>query len=261
MKFKTENYLRRFSGISRLYGAVSLQKFERSHIIIVGIGGVGSWVAEALARHAIGHITLIDMDHVSESNTNRQIQALNANYGKSKVYAMTERIEAIHPRCIITQIDDFIEADNLDTLLDVECDFIVDAIDSTRAKTALIAWCMRNRVPLVTVGSAGGKIDPARICIDDLAHTIQDPLLRKVRAQLRKHYGFSRQPKEKFNIRAVYSDEPLIYPRAETGDLASLASGGLNCAGFGSSVCVTGSFGFSAAAYVLCTIASSYMGI
>ncbi|WP_246583193.1 tRNA threonylcarbamoyladenosine dehydratase [Candidatus Vallotia tarda] len=261
MEFTIEDHIRRFNGIARLYGADALQKFERSHVTIIGIGGVGSWVAEALARSAIGRLTLIDMDHVSKSNTNRQIQALNANYGKSKIRAMTERIEAIHPQCIITQVDDFIGAHNLDALLDISCNFIVDAIDNSRDKTALIAWCVQRQIPLVTVGGAGGQLDPTRIRIDDLSCTIQDPLLCKVRAQLRKHYGFPRQPKTKFNVRAVYSDEPLIYPRIDACNLASASAGRLNCSGFGSSVCVTGSFGFSAAAYVLCALASSHIRI
>ncbi|WP_225721156.1 tRNA threonylcarbamoyladenosine dehydratase [Candidatus Vallotiella sp. (ex Adelges kitamiensis)] len=258
VEFETEDYPRRFSGVARLYGDAALQKFEHSHVTIVGIGGVGSWVAEALARSAIGHLTLIDMDHVSKSNTNRQIQAINTNYGKSKVYAMTERIRAIHPRCVITQVDDFIDSNNLDVLLDVRCNFIVDAIDSVCAKTELIAWCIRRRVPIVTVGGAGGQLDPTRIHIDDLACTTQDPLLCKVRSRLRKHHGFPRQSKERFNVRAVYSDEPLIYPQVAACDLARSAASGLHCAGFGSSVCVTGSFGFSAAAYVLNALTSSH---
>jgi tRNA A37 threonylcarbamoyladenosine dehydratase len=267
-EFETADHPRRFGGVARLYGAAALQAFERCHVAVVGIGGVGSWVAEALARSAIGRLTLIDLDHVAESNTNRQIHALNGNYGKPKVGAMAERIAAIHPQCVVTQVEDFVEADNLDARLGIGYDFIVDAIDSVRTKTALIAWCVRHRVPLVTVGGAGGQLDPTRIRIDDLARTIQDPLLAKVRAQLRKHHGFPRGPKAKFNVPAVYSDEPLIYPQAAACDLdggeaahagapdIGTAPIGLNCAGFGSSVCVTGSFGFAAAAYVLRVLAA-----
>ncbi|KAG0163649.1 hypothetical protein DFQ30_011230 [Apophysomyces sp. BC1015] len=248
--FETADHPHRFGGVARLYGAAALETFE------------------ALARSAIGHLTLIDLDHIAQSNTNRQIHALDGNYGKAKVAAMAERIAAIDPQCTVTQVEDFVEPDNLDTLLCNGFDFIVDAIDSVRTKTALIAWSVRHRVPLVTVGGAGGQLDPTRIRIDDLARTIQDPLLSKVRAQLRKQHGFARGPKAKFNVPAVYSDEPLIYPRAAACDLdgEAVADGaapthsaapiGLNCAGFGSSVCVTGGFGFAAAAYVLRSLAA-----
>jgi tRNA A37 threonylcarbamoyladenosine dehydratase len=266
-QFETADHPRRFGGIARLYGPAALDAFERAHVAVIGIGGVGSWAAEALARSAIGHLTLIDLDHVAESNTNRQIHALNGNYGKAKVGAMAERIAAIHPQCTVTQVEDFVEPDNFSALLGVGFDYVIDAIDSVRTKTALIAWCVEQRVPLVTVGGAGGQLDPTRIRVDDLAQTIQDPLLSKVRAQLRKQHGFARGPKAKFKVPAVYSDEPLIYPAAaacdldgeEPGDVSAphpAAPIGLNCAGFGSSVCVTGSFGFAAAAYVLRSLAA-----
>ncbi|MDR5832045.1 tRNA threonylcarbamoyladenosine dehydratase [Caballeronia sp. LP006] len=257
---------RRFGGIARLYGAPALAAFEGAHVAVIGIGGVGSWVAEALARSAIGKLTLIDLDNVAESNTNRQIHALDGNYGKAKVTAMAERIRLIDPACDVRQIEDFVEPGNFDAMLGGGFDFIVDAIDSVRTKTALIAWCVANKQPLITVGGAGGQLDPTRIRIDDLASTIQDPLLSKVRGQLRKLHGFPRGPKARFKVSAVYSDEPLIYPEAAACDISEgaehLETGagyagpvGLNCAGFGSSVCVTASFGFAAAAFVLRALA------
>lgn len=249
---------RRFGGIARLYGEPGLAILQGAHVAVIGIGGVGSWVAEALARSAVGKLTLIDLDNVAESNTNRQIHALDGSYGKPKVTAMAERIAAINPLCAVRQVEDFVEADNLDTMLGHGYDWIVDAIDSVRVKTALIAWCVRRKQKLITVGGAGGQLDPTRIRIEDLARTIQDPLLSKVRAQLRKQHGFARGPKAKFNVPAVYSDEPLIYPEQacmlpEPGGEPIAAQGpqGLNCAGFGSSMCVTAAFGMAASAHVL----------
>jgi len=254
---------RRFGGIERLYGAPALAAFERARIAVIGIGGVGSWIAEALARSAIGHLTLIDLDNVAPSNTNRQIHALEGNYGKAKVTAMAERIALIDAQCEVREIEDFAEPDNFEALLGGGFDYVIDAIDSVRTKTALIAWCVERGQAIITVGGAGGQLDPTRIRIDDLALTIQDPLLSKVRSSLRKMHRFPRGPKLKFKVPAVYSDEPLIYPEAvcatDVDDEAPLASGpiGLNCAGFGSSVCVTASFGFAAAAHVLRALAAA----
>ena len=260
--FDLPDRARRFGGVARLYGPQALERFEHAHVAVIGIGGVGSWVVEALARSAIGHLTLIDLDNVAESNTNRQIHALDGNYGKAKVTAMAERITQIDPACRVAQVEDFIEPDNMDRLLGGGFDFIVDAIDSVRTKVALIAWCVAHKQPLITVGGAGGQLDPTRLRIDDLALTIQDPLLSKVRAQLRKEHGFPRGPKVRFKVPAVYSDEPLIYPAAATAagneeggeagtDAPARGPVGLNCAGFGSSVCVTAPFGFAAASHVL----------
>ncbi|MBK3782625.1 tRNA cyclic N6-threonylcarbamoyladenosine(37) synthase TcdA [Paraburkholderia nemoris] len=263
---ETADRARRFGGIARLYGAPALAAFEGAHVAVIGIGGVGSWVAEALARSAVGTLTLIDLDNVAESNTNRQIHALDGNYGKPKVEAMAERIAAINPFCDVRLIEDFVEPDNFAATLGGGFDYVIDAIDSVRTKTALIAWCVEKKQPLITVGGAGGQLDPTRIRIDDLALTIQDPLLSKVRGQLRKLHGFPRGPKAKFKVSAVYSDEPLIYPEAAVCDIDEEAEHvttspghtgpvGLNCAGFGSSVCVTASFGFAAAAHVLRALA------
>lgn len=241
---------RRFGGIGRLYGAAALARFQNARVCVVGIGGVGSWAAEALARSAIGRITLIDLDMIAESNVNRQIHALGDEFGKAKVAAMAERIRAINPACEVSEIEDFVSSENLEATLGRGFDYVIDAIDHVRTKAAMIAWCKRHGIPIVTSGGAGGQIDPTRIEIADLARTVQDPLLAKVRSVLRKEYGFTRDPKKKFGIPAVFSSEPLRYPEngAVCDEPPTLA--GLNCAGFGSSVCVTAPFGLFAAAEV-----------
>lgn len=244
------DHSRRFGGVGRLYGAEALRVFQQARICVVGIGGVGSWAAEALARSAIGHITLIDLDMIAESNVNRQIHALDDEFGKAKVTSMAARIKAINPDCLITEIEDFVSPENLDTTLDTHFDYVIDAIDQTRTKAAIIAWCKNHGIPVITSGSAGGQIDPTRIAIADLAQTVQDPLLAKVRALLRKDYGFTRDSKKKFGIPAIYSTEPLRYPVSPTCNEAPVQAG-LSCAGFGSSVCVTAPFGLFAVAEVL----------
>jgi tRNA A37 threonylcarbamoyladenosine dehydratase len=241
---------RRFGGIGRLYGDAALARFRNARVCVVGIGGVGSWAAEALARSAIGAITLIDLDHIAESNTNRQIHALGDEYGKAKVGAMAERIRAINPACAVTEIEEFVTPENVGELLE-RFDVVIDAIDQVRTKVAMIAWCREHRIPIVVAGGDGGQTDPARIVSGDLAHTIQDPLLSKVRAQLRKQHGFTRDAKRKFGVPAIYSTEPLRYPESGAACEVAAPAGGLNCAGFGSSVCITAVFGFFAAAAAL----------
>lgn len=245
---------RRFGGIRKLYGAAGLQALREAHVCVIGIGGVGSWAAEALARSAVGRITLIDLDHVAESNLNRQIHALESTLGKAKVQAMAERIAEINPACRVELIDDFLDPDNLADYLGRGYSAVIDAIDSVKTKTALIAWCRRNKVKLISCGGAGGQLDPTQIRIGDLAKTTQDPLLAKVRHNLRREYGFPRDPKKRFEVAAVYSTEQLVYPQeegasCEVGEGAGVS--GLNCAGFGSCVGVTASFGLIAASWVL----------
>lgn len=250
------DFERRFGGVGRLYGAEALEKFRKAHVCVIGIGGVGSWAAEALARSAIGRISLIDLDHIAESNTNRQIHALGDEYGKAKVQAMAERIRAINPQCEVVTIEDFVDADNLDALLGRGYDYVIDAIDQTRVKAAMIAWCKAKGVNLITTGSAGGQVDPSRIRVDDLSRTIQDPLASRLRSLLRKEYGFTRDTKKKFNVECVFSDEPLKYPASDQAcDVEQAGITGLNCAGFGSSVCVTATFGLVAASRVLIHLA------
>jgi tRNA A37 threonylcarbamoyladenosine dehydratase len=247
---------RRFGGIARLYGNAALARFRSAHICVIGVGGVGSWAAEAFARSAIGHITMIDLDNLAESNINRQIHALTDTLGKPKVTALAERIAQINPYCRVTEIEDFITVDNLDQMIgSIHYDYVVDAIDNVRAKTALIAYCRAQGINLITVGGAGGQIDPTKIEIRDLCRTEQEPLLAKVRKRLRAEYGFPRGTKTKFGIDAVFSTEPLRLP--STDDPCALnienppAVTGLNCAGFGSTIVVTATFGLVAAAQVL----------
>ena len=195
-------------------------------------------------------MTLIDLDHVAESNLNRQIHAVEDTLGQAKVLAMKDRIAAIHPACEVTAIEEFVTPDNVADVLP-RCDAVVDAIDQVRAKAALIVHCQRLGIPLVTTGGAGGKCDPAMIRVDDLARTTQDPLAAKLRAALRRDHGFARDPRRKFGIDCVYSLEPIRRPDVAACEGDAPALQGLSCAGYGSSVCVTAGFGFAAASRVL----------
>lgn len=242
---------RRFSGVGRLYGPDGAKALREAHICVVGIGGVGSWSAEALARTGVGRITLVDLDMVAESNTNRQIHALGDIYGKAKVDAMAERIVAINPRCDVRCIEDFVTPENVSAVLDHDLDVVIDAIDQVRAKVAMIAFCRQRKLPVVVAGAAGGQTDPTQVRVADLSLTIQDPLLAKVRATLRREHGFPRDPKKKFGVSAVFSTEPLRYPTKSLACDVGTTLAGLNCAGFGSSVCVTSSFGMAAAAHAM----------
>lgn len=239
---ESADFERRFGGIRRLYGAAAFERFQQAHICVVGVGGVGSWVAEALARSAVGRITLIDLDNVAESNVNRQIHALGDAFGKAKVTAMAERIHAINPRCQVTQIEDFVTSDNLDRMLSGGYDYVIDAIDSAKTKAEMIAWCRRHKVKLIASGGAGGRIDATRIQLADLSRTVQDPLLARARTLLRRDYGFPKDPKKKFGVDCVFSTEPLRRPEAAC-EAGAEPLAGLNCAGFGSSMCVTANFG------------------
>jgi tRNA A37 threonylcarbamoyladenosine dehydratase len=260
---------RRFGGIARLYGAAALQRFRQAHVCVVGVGGVGSWVVEALARSAIGKITMIDLDNLAESNINRQIHALSDTLGKAKVSALAERIALINPFCVVTEIEDFLTPDNMEQMIGGRgYDYVVDAIDNVQAKVALIAYCRDHALPLLTVGSAGGQIDPTKIEVRDLSKTEQEPLLAKVRKRLRTYHRFPRGDRNRFGVDAVFSTEPVRMPVDEScaidgspGDASASASDegitGLNCAGYGSAVVVTASFGLVAAAHVLRKLAQS----
>lgn len=248
------DHSRRFGGISRLYGEFALARLSAAHVCVVGIGGVGSWAAEALARSGVGRLTLIDLDHVAESNLNRQIHALEQTLGQAKVLAMKERIAGINPDCALTTIEEFVTPENAAALLP-PCDCVVDAIDQVRPKAALIAHCRSAAIPVVTTGAAGGKSDPAQLRVDDLSRTSQDPLAAKLRSTLRRDYGFPRDPKKKFGVECVYSLEPVRRPEAAACDVDEPGLQGLSCAGYGSSVCVTASFGLAAASRALALIA------
>jgi len=253
------DFARRFGGIARLYGERALERFRAAHVCVIGVGGVGSWVVEALARSAVGRLTLIDLDNVAESNINRQIQALSSTVGMAKIEALKQRIAQINPFCQVTLVEDFIDVENIPAMIaDKNFDYVVDAIDSVKPKAALIAWCSANKMPLVVVGGAGGQIDPTKVEIRDLARTEQEPLLKKVRKILRAQYGFSRGEKQKYHIDAVFSMEPLRYPDAgDACDVDPNSITGLNCAGFGSSMVVTATFGMVTAGQVLRRLAEA----
>ena len=248
---------RRFGGISRLYGAKGAEALRQASVCVVGIGGVGSWSAEALARTGIGRITLVDLDMVAESNTNRQIQALGDAYGKAKVDAMAKRIRAINPDCEVSCIEDFVTPVNVAQILGQNFSVVIDAIDQVRVKAAMIAFCRENRTEIITAGAAGGQIDPTQIRVTDLSRTVQDPLLANVRSRLRREYGFPRDTKKKFGVSAIYSTEQLRYPEGDATCNSESGPAGLNCAGFGSSVCITATFGMVATAQAINLIIST----
>lgn len=241
---------RRFSGVRRLYGEQGLARLQKAHVLVIGIGGVGSWAVEALARNALGKLTLVDLDNIAESNLNRQIHALEDTLGKAKVTAMRERIAAINPQCEVIEIEDFVTPDNLPQVLASLPDIVVDCMDDTKAKIALAAYCKQHKLPLVMVGSAGGKLDATCLRLADLSQVQGDRMLAKVRNQLRRDHAFPKASDHKksarFGIMAVYSDEPVERPE-EACDTSQTGLTGLNCAGYGSSICVTGSAGFIAA--------------
>ena len=183
-----DNYEQRFGGIGRLYTPEGLARLRQVHVCVIGIGGVGSWVVEALARSGVGQITMIDMDDICVTNINRQLPALSGNIGKLKTEVMAERVKLINPECVVNIIDDFISPDNQAEYLNRGYDYVIDAIDSVKTKAAMIAYCKRNKIKIITIGGAGGQTDPSKIQIADLSKTIQDPLLAKVRSVLRRFF-------------------------------------------------------------------------
>jgi len=245
------DYQLRFGGISRLYGNNGANALQQAHFCVIGIGGVGSWVAEAFARNGVGQLTLIDLDDLCVTNINRQIHALTETVGLSKVDVMADRIKQINPECQVNVIEDFVTLENVQSLLPSSIDYVIDAIDSVQVKCAIIAHCKRNKLPMITIGGAGGQIDPSKIAIADLSQTFQDPLLAKVRNQLRREYNFSRNVKRKFSIDAIFSSEQLRYPDND-GNVchAKQATDGamrLDCSGgFGAATHVTACFAFFA---------------
>jgi len=244
---------RRFGGLERLYGMDGAAAIRRAHVAVVGIGGVGSWAAEALARSGVGALTLVDLDHVAESNINRQIHALASTLGQAKVLAMQERIAQIHPGCRVHAVEDFVEPDNWPALLPDGVDAVIDACDEVKAKTAMAAWARETKALFVACGAAGGKRLAHRVDVDDLAHTTHDPLLAQVRYRLRK---FHRAPKEgkRMAIACVFSREAVAPPDPSC---AIEGDGSLNCHGYGSVVSVTATFGQCAAGWVLDRIATN----
>ncbi len=238
---------RRFGGLERLFGLSAAERIRNAHVAIVGIGGVGSWAAEALARSGVGRITLIDFDQVAESNINRQIQAVEATVGQAKVNAMRDRINSYFPECQVTCVEAFAEPDNWPTILPEGVNAVIDACDQVKAKTAMAEWSRNTRAMYVMVGAAGGKRHAEKVAVADVLEVTHDPLLAKVRYHLRKAFPASRTSK-KLGVTCVYSPEAVAPPDASC---AVAGDGSLNCHGFGSSVTVTASFGFCAAGVIL----------
>ncbi|MDO5057146.1 MAG: tRNA threonylcarbamoyladenosine dehydratase [Lautropia sp.] len=254
---------RRFSSVARVHGQAGVKSLQASHAVVVGIGGVGSWAAEALARSGVGRLTLIDLDHVAESNINRQVHALTSTLGAAKVEVMAARILDISPHCQVKTIDAFVEPGEEETLIPADADVLIDAIDAVAAKASLIAWCVARGLPVITCGAAGGRTDPMQLRVADLARTTGDALLSAVRAQLRRQHGFPRGDGQHapdgqraghntrlppaFGVEAIHSPEQVAgqRPPAEGGGMP------LACAGYGSLVTVTAAMGLAAASRAL----------
>lgn len=249
---------RRFGGLARLYGVAGAARIRTAHAVVIGIGGVGSWAAEALARSGVGRLTLIDLDHVAESNVNRQIHALTGTLGQAKVQAMAERIAQINPDCQVQCIEDFVDEANWPALLQGQTvDAVIDACDQVRAKTALAAWALRQRrrsCAFVSVGAAGGKRLAHKVDLADLSQTTHDPLLAQLRYRLRREHG-APQGGKRIGIVCIFSREAVAAPHASC-DLQG-GDGSLNCRGYGSSVAVTATFGQCAAGWVMENLAVS----
>lgn len=245
-------YLQRFAGIGRLYGQAALARLAQAHFVVIGLGGVGSWAAEALARTGIGQLTLIDLDEVCVTNSNRQLHTLASTIGQSKVAVMADRLRGINPDIALHLVEDFVQPENVAELINPSHHAVLDCIDSAFVKAAIIGHCKRNKIPVITVGSSGGKTDPRQISSLDLAKTTNDPLLAKTRNNLRRLYNFSRNPKRNFSIEAIYSTEQLKFPTPEGGVCENKSALGesvkLDCSGgLGAVTMVTASFGLFAA--------------
>ena len=257
---------RRFGGLARLYGPDAPARLRQAHIAVAGLGGVGSWVAEALARCGVGALTLIDLDNIAESNVNRQIHALTSTIGQSKVDAMADRIQAINPACVLTRVEDFVEPDNIQQVLPGPYSVVADCTDQAAAKIAMVLYAREHRVPLLLCGGAGGKTDPLALRAGDLSQAVNDALLAKLRNQLRRLHGFPKasdargKPLKRvprMGVRALWFDQPAIMPAAWAraaeveDDLGAAgqtpAPQGLSCAGYGSVVMVTAAMGMAVA--------------
>ncbi len=247
----TEDLQRRFAGLERLYGMQGAARIRAAHVVVVGIGGVGSWTAEALARSGVAELTLVDLDHIAESNINRQIHALSTTVGQAKIEAMRDRIALINPECKVNCIDEFVEPENWLQLMPATADAVIDACDQVKAKTAMAAFARANKQCFITVGAAGGKRHAHKVDIDDLSATTHDPLLAQLRYRLRKQHGAPKEGK-RIGVHCVFSREAVAPPDASC---AIEGDGTLNCHGYGSSVAVTATFGMCAASWILEKIA------
>jgi tRNA A37 threonylcarbamoyladenosine dehydratase len=257
----TKNYEARFDGIRRLFGADAQERLRHAHVCVVGIGGVGSWAVEALARTGVGALTLVDFDEICISNVNRQLHAVTGEFGKPKIAVLAERVRAINPDCAVHPLQTQFLASTADEILAPRYDGVLDAIDRPRLKAQLIAACRERGLPIVSTGGAGGRRDPTQIRIEDLARSSHDHLLQITRNTLRDEHGFPRGPKKKFGVRCVYSPEAQVFP-AKDGSVCERpeldADLRLDCrSGFGTACFVTGAFGFAAAAEIVRMITAS----
>ena len=251
-------FAERFGGIDRLYGRGALARLAAAHVCVVGIGGVGSWAVEALVRSGVGRLTLVDADELCVSNSNRQLPALDGQFGRAKVAAMAERCRAINPAVEVHPLPEFLTPSNHQALLAAGFDLVLDACDSFRSKVEMIAWCRRNKQPVVTVGSAGGRTDPTQVRVRDLSRTEHDAMLSLIRRKLRGEFGFPKNRDRYFGVPAVYSLENVRYPQAD-GSVCGVrpaldkdAALKLDCgAGLGAATHVTGAFAFAAVGKIL----------
>lgn len=252
----SQSYLQRFEGLGRVFGETALVQLQRAHFCVVGIGGVGSWAAEACARSGIGTITLIDHDDIHISNTNRQVHTLDNSLDRSKVEVLRERILAINPECDCHAVDDLVTRGSIDKFDFAQFDYVIDAIDHVSHKLSLMHHCRRNKIRCISTGGAGGRIDPTQIQVKDLTLCFNDPLLAKVRSHLRQQLGYSRNPKRRYAMDCVFSAEQALYPAAG-GSVSyekpeSPERTTLDCnTGIGSFVGVTAAFGFTAASHAI----------
>jgi len=245
-------YLARFNGLARLYSTEGLERISRSHVCVIGLGGVGSWAVEALARSGIGELTLVDLDDVCVGNTNRQLHALDSEFGKPKVDVMARRVKSINPDCSVHPLHSFFLKSNASEILETKFNFVLDAIDSPARKCLLIAECRERGMPVITTGASAGRRDPTQIQVMDLSVSSHDRLLQEVRKKLRVRHGFPR--KELFGVECVFSKEEMVYPKCDATDGPDLR---LDCdTGLGTACFVTGSFGLIAASRIVRQLAS-----
>lgn len=254
MNTQHDDFESRFSGIGRLYGVKALDKIKRSRVLIIGIGGVGSWIAESLARTGVGSITLVDLDDICITNINRQVHALNSSVGQFKVDVMKKRILEIHPQCEVDTLQCFFNPKNLGLIFNRDYNFVIDASDDFTNKCVMIDYCRKNKIPLITIGAAGGKTDPSQIRVTDLSFTSNDKFLARIRKKLRQDFNFPSEEEGEFGVWAVWSHERAVYPAAD-GCVTHKPPGfakHMDCSeGFGSASFLTGAFAFHATSVII----------
>lgn len=264
--FNFDDYNQRFGGIARLYGTKGLENLLKAHVLVVGIGGVGSWAAESLARSGVGHITIVDLDDICITNVNRQLPAMDGTVGKLKINVISERIKLINPQCQVKLIEDFFTESTADEILSHQFSFVIDAIDSLKNKCLLASKCYEKKIPVIITGGAAGKIDPSKITLCDLGESLNDALLFRVRKKLRQDFQFPDASKstinkrQKFKMMCIFSPEDAIYPTSDGGTCNipdSETNLKLDCeSGMGSACHITATFGMMAAGHAINQIAS-----